>query len=469
MRDKYKVDYEYFLSVLDKSENGPIIDEKEWDRHYINKSVKELVAKYDISWDKANVAVPADDALADRLFEAGMEMVLNSGVYCIDTHRRMIWDKEELEKVLQNIPDEVVIGQGDDAVLVKKRNPDENSRVAVIGGGYGNPIVEELFVPLTISYAKEPLLDFIDNATLATTHGRTIRAKSPWDSVACWQEAELGLKALAAAGRPGMCMGGPNSTASSIGVLTAVSYRGFRPTDWNHNSFLCELKVSYEDLIKSSHYLHTDSYCHNFYNPIFGGYAGGGEGLAVIMVAGMILLRACLHGDTFNPGPIHAHLSCSTYPEIITSKALALQALNRNTKMMTSSFSRPIAGPGEMDIFYETAAMQIAGVTSGVALVKGPQSAMGRFEGHCSPLEGRFMAQVSHAAEKLNRKEADPIVKKLFNKYQDGLKEMKSGKHFRDVYNLDKLEPTPEWMGMYEKACSEMVEMGLPLLEPLEV
>ena len=47
--EKTKV-YDYMLSVLDKAENGPILEEKEWDRQYINQSVKDLIKKYDIQW-----------------------------------------------------------------------------------------------------------------------------------------------------------------------------------------------------------------------------------------------------------------------------------------------------------------------------------------------------------------------------------------------------------------------------------
>ena len=83
-----KVDYEYFLSVLDKAENGLYVDEKEWDRLYISKRIKELVKKYNISWDRVAISVPCDDSLADRAFAAGMELAVESGVYCTDTHRQ---------------------------------------------------------------------------------------------------------------------------------------------------------------------------------------------------------------------------------------------------------------------------------------------------------------------------------------------------------------------------------------------
>ena len=69
-----KVDPELVASVLDKTENGPVVDEKDWDRKFINQTIRELVEKYDITWDKEFYGVLADDALADRVFSAGFEL-----------------------------------------------------------------------------------------------------------------------------------------------------------------------------------------------------------------------------------------------------------------------------------------------------------------------------------------------------------------------------------------------------------
>ena len=63
---------------------------------------------------------------------------------------------------------------------------------------------------------------------------------------------------------------------------------------------------------------------------------------------------------------------------------------------------RPVGGPGTKDILYETVALTLASVPSGIALMEGVQSATGRFVAHCSGLEARFMAQVTHAAGKTN-------------------------------------------------------------------
>ena len=91
------MDYEILLNTLDKAETGPIIDEKVWDAEIIGKNFRETLKKYDIQLDKDDPYVTADDGLADRLYEAGMELAVKTGVYCIDTKRQIQWTRDELE------------------------------------------------------------------------------------------------------------------------------------------------------------------------------------------------------------------------------------------------------------------------------------------------------------------------------------------------------------------------------------
>ena len=414
MKHKPFVDYDYLLTLLEKAENGPMVDEKEWDRQYIYNTIKGLVTKFDITWDKRAPGVPSDDALADRLFAAGMELAISSGVYCIDLHRRIAFDRDELVRILDYAPKEVIIGEGNDAVTITKRRPDEHSRVATVGGAYGTQVPEVLFVPVMLSYAQERSLDFIDNASLVSTYGHPIRANSPWEAIGCWQEMELSFEVIKRAGRPGMPIGCAEDSPSAIGELATTTFGAFRPTDWHHASFVSELKTTYAELTKAVHFAHTGSFSHNFYNPIYGGFVGSGPGMAVAIVAGMILLKACYGGVTDNPGPSHAHLSCDTFPDMITSQALAFQALNRNTNLLTSSFVRPVGGPGTKEILYETAALTLASIPSGVALMEGVQSGTGRFTAHISGLEARFMAEVARAATHLTLQRGRSYCEKAY-------------------------------------------------------
>jgi len=454
---------DYILSVLDKAEGGPVIDEKDWDRSKIARTVKDLIGEFDIRWDP-DTLVLADDALADRLFAAGMALATRSGMYCINTSRQMLWMEDELVGALDRAPIEITAGEGDEAATFRSRRPDEASRVGVVGGAYGTLISEELFLPLFESYAKEPLFQVIETPSLPTTRGRPTRLGSPMEAIVAGQEAELTFEALRRVGRPGLAIGTAGTSGSEIIELAATSYGLYRQSDWHHASFVSENKVSYADLTRAVHFAQTGSIVHAFANPIYGGYLGGSAGLAIGCVASCILLRACLFADSVNNGPSHAHLSIDTHPDMLAAQGLAIQALARNTHLPNSVFVRPAAGPVTKEILYENAALTIAGVVSGAGFVKASQSASGRFEGHVSPLEARFTAQIGHAVEGMTRTEADPIVRSLVKEYADGIADESIGKPFQEAYDLDRLEPTYEWLDLYHGVCREFgEEYGLTL------
>ncbi len=80
-----KVEISEFLAVLDKAERGPLVDIQEWDQINIYETIQELVEKHAIKLDTQDPWEPSDDALADRVFEDVMELVLKNGVYYRDT------------------------------------------------------------------------------------------------------------------------------------------------------------------------------------------------------------------------------------------------------------------------------------------------------------------------------------------------------------------------------------------------
>jgi methylamine--corrinoid protein Co-methyltransferase len=145
------------LDVLDRAETGPLIDEKEFERKLVAQTGKRLIAEHGLKYDPKTV-IPADDAQADRLFEAGLEFAVTVGMLCTSTLRRITWTRAEYEEALRYAPHEAILGEGADAVLVQARTPEDAARPMVIGGAFGVEVPENLFVPLMLSYAKESLI-----------------------------------------------------------------------------------------------------------------------------------------------------------------------------------------------------------------------------------------------------------------------------------------------------------------------
>ena len=63
--------YDLLLSTLDKAENGPMIDEKEWDRAVIGKASREILEKYDIDLKR-----PADGWRIAKIFAFPLAFLL---------------------------------------------------------------------------------------------------------------------------------------------------------------------------------------------------------------------------------------------------------------------------------------------------------------------------------------------------------------------------------------------------------
>ena len=153
------------IEVLHRAETGPIMEEADFERKLVAPTIKRLVKKYSIKFDPQTV-VPFDDDLADRLFQAGLDFAEEVGLFCQDTSRRIIWSRQEYIDGLRFCPSEAILGVGNDAVTVLARRPEDNVRITVVGGAYGVPVPEHMFVPVMYSYACEPVVDVLENATL---------------------------------------------------------------------------------------------------------------------------------------------------------------------------------------------------------------------------------------------------------------------------------------------------------------
>jgi len=450
------LDYDILLSALDKAEKGPVVDEKTWDADVIAKNFQETLKKYDIQLEKDDPYVTDDDALADRLWEAGMDLAVKTGVYCIDTKRQMQWTTDELEQILAAMPDQTTIGAGDDAVTITHRRPEEDSHVVIYGGPFGIPITEELFIPFHEAYAREPLIEMFNLGTLLSTKGRMIRAGSPWEAVAAWQEKGLADEIRKRVGRPGMAVGCVEISTTEVGELAGSTYGGYQPTDCHHFNLISEQKTAYHHLTKAAHFAHIGAATESYFNPMYGGFVGGGAGVALACVTGSIVMRACYQGMLNNIGPTHVHISASTHPEVLRALQLGIQALSRNAKFLTSPFIRPTSGPGTKEILYESGALAIAGTVAGASYIDGVQSAAGTTMAGASPLEVIFVAKLAHAVEGMSRKDTEPIVAWMVERYKDSQEDALLGKPFQELHDLDTLDPLPEWKAMFGETIEEL-------------
>jgi methylamine---corrinoid protein Co-methyltransferase len=450
------------LEMLDRAEQGPMIEEKEFEGGLVAGTAKKLVEKYGIKFDREQV-VPQDDEMADRLFQAGMEFAVEVGMFCTNTSRRITWTQKEYEDAIRSGPTEVILGEGVDAVIARSRRPEDRVPPVVLGGPYGVEIPEDMFVPLMVSYAQESVIDVIDNPTLERVYGRPAKAASPWEVVGGWREAELSFEVVGRVGRPGMCIAGVELSPTAFGEISASSWGGFRPSDLHHVAGVSEFKTNYESLAKLAHINRIGGAVYAFMSCIYGGYFGGAEGVAVGLAADAIVLHQNYMPSISSLTSVHPFLQCTTTPEILWAFAVASQAVTRNTNLLVSSLVRPSAGPGTKTMLRELAAHTIATISSGQSFVQASMTATGTHPRHASGLDAKFAGEVGHAALGMSREQANDIVIRLLESFEGDLEKRLIGKPFEEVYDLQTVQPTAEWLGTYAEVADELIGMGLPL------
>ena len=66
-----------------------------------------------------------------------------------------------------------------------------------------------------------------------------------------------------------------------------------------------------------------------------------------------------------------------------------------------------------------------------------------------------------HSTVSDGRFSPEEIVQKAYAKYEDDLTKQPYGKHFKEVYDLKTIQPTDEWLRMYEEVKNEVAGWGL--------
>jgi methylamine---corrinoid protein Co-methyltransferase len=452
--------HERMLDLIDRSYQGPIVEEEVYDRKHIAAGINRVVQAYDIKADHATM-VNQDDNLADRVWQAALDFLAASGIYHQSTKRVIYYSRDEIEVLLEAAPDRIEYGEGPDKRLEVARNLDDPRVPMNCGASIGSPIPEKLFLPVMQSYLQESLVDITGAPTIETVFNRELRTGTPLEILACWREVELMHEALERAGRPGLAWSGVGMSTSEIGQLSCVNPAGHNHSNPCTFGIISELKGNNGIFNKMFHAYKMDVPLDPYANPIYGGLGGGVEGQAVLITAAMIALSVWFNAVMVGSSPTHPFLFNDTSKELLLPSSLSFQALARNSHLLINLTNTPVGGPGTKTLLYETVAFTTMATVSGISRILGPRSATGSISCKFSGLEARFAGELLRAAAKLDRGKAEEITQRAYEKYADDLDKKPYGKDFQEVYDLKTVQPTDEWQQMYEQVKEEAAGWGL--------
>ncbi len=448
------------FEVLYRANEGPYVKEKEFDMKLFN-TTSRLVKEYGIKFSKEEI-VTENNEMADGVFEAGLQLAVEMGMLCFNTSRVIELTEAEIRLALKTALKEMTLGLGKDSRVLRARRFDDGYPMTVCGGCPGTPLSEELFLPVTLSYAKEPLIDLLITGSLAIIEGMEVTTGGPLEIRACRQELMWAREALERAGRPGLHIyAAGESSATEVGTLAICNERYMRLSDSHMIPVLSELKTDNARLSRVMTGHEYPAFTTSLVNPIIGGFGGGPEGAALVLVAGIMLSTAVYGVDMHCLHPIHnKYVSVST-KEAMWINSIVGRAFARNAPLALLADAWTTAGAGTEEILYETAALAIAQEAS--ALHTDSLGATNGVYPNCSGLEARFFAEVVHATfeQKLTPPEANELVLKLFAKYEHGFENPDIGSPFSEVYDVKTVTPKPHWLEIYNRIKDEVAGMGL--------
>ncbi|MCL6450892.1 MAG: monomethylamine:corrinoid methyltransferase [Acetobacteraceae bacterium] len=447
--------------VVERAFTGPFCEEQDYLSRRLIPALQAAVKRHRIKYDPAT-PVPWDDALADAVWQAAVELFLEAGVYHQDTHRIILFSEEEVREALYAAPESYTVGSGRDARTFGRREV-EDARPPFCILSPDITYDEPLFLPVCLAYLREPLLDGFCAPVLESFLGEKIKAYTPLELGGSLEHAMSLREAARLIGRPGVFLVAVG-TAESDSAQISVSQEGWgvRPTDSRLVGSITEFMTNNQLLNKAVHYRQYGCFSGSLTGAIYGGYAGGAEGTAVLETAYHLkglLVHFCSYQQNF---PFHLKYGSNTTRELLWVTSVYSQAIARNTRLVQTSNGFANAGPGTDMLLYEAAAHALASTVCGANLWE-IATARNKCHNRATPLEARLAAEVGHAAARmrLTRRQANEIVLKLLQRYEAGIPDAPPGREFAECYDVAKARPRPEYLDQYRRVKRELGEMGI--------
>jgi len=456
-----------FWEVIDRAVNtGPLTKSSEFEKK-LYKKASDCVKKYEIVYHPEN-PVSSDDGMILRLFEAGVELYRDLGTYCINTERVIRFDEAEIRDELRELslaPPEILIGEGMERRVLRRRLPGEKIPPSVVAGFIeDNPNEGRDFVQMYKSVAQEPILDgFYFGPAPRSIEGRSYQLNSPYDIHAAKSATWWVREALRASGRPGLHLldGGCSAIAS---IAATADGNGLRKTDGFVLPTISELKVDYEILNKVAHSLSHGIIRNSYWAVIVGGYAGGPEGAAVVGIASALNAIMVYKSRYSYVSTLLMNPPVNSARKTLWVRNSCIQCLTRHTNMICGGGGATAAGPGTRQQLLEIAALAIVSSAAGGHIFHGFRKSKLVKPNQGSGMEPRWGGETAKAASTLTRDEANEVVLFLLSQYEDALDPEKApeGFSFQELYDSEKVIVRPGYYRLYENVKSELARRGLP-------
>jgi methylamine--corrinoid protein Co-methyltransferase len=440
-----------------RSLTGPVMKTDDFDIGFSMK-LRELVKKHKIEYKPEELIV--DDETADAIFHAAVELLAEIGLYNLSTLRVVQYSQEEIfafaEERKQN-PGKAVFGLGEDEMTIAFRKGSD-PRPPTLYIGIAGAIEEEEFVPLATAFTREKKIKGMGISGGICKVGDIEPRAGTLSEIHCalWEQQKL-QEVLESVGRPGMNLGLLCTASTVAGTMQVIesSFRGPHNTQIGVH-VLPEQKIDWDRLLLANFCQSKGIVPWQSAMTLIGGLCRNGADGAVSLVASMLAHMSYAHGPMCSVFPTNIDGSWGTRPTIWAAAA-AMRASERNIRLATGSGTvGSYSWAGTHVGVLQSAAMALVYTASGFSY-----SWLS-----ASPLEVLLMDEIMSIATKMEREAVQELANIILTKI-DALQETEAPRQemlkFKDIYDLETIQPRPEHQQMLDQAKEDLIKLGVPL------
>ena len=450
------------LDIAERSQKGRKMAEDSWNMSLFNK-ISELVKRYGIpNYTSDTPFLNLDDELTERVFHAGVDLLVEHGVYCITTDRVVEFTRKEVLDAINESPSEIIVGEGKDARVMKQRKV-EGKEPLNFCPGHHSPFTEELAPLVVKNFAQIPRADFIEGFNFVEVDGREILG-APMEVYAARRQMSWMRAGIRKAGRPGLSIVFyPITTRAEVLMAAIDPVDGLRRGDGILTSVLPDEKIEHDLLAAAIACEDCGLWRISGSLSMAGGFCGGADGAIIEGIAKPLTAMICYRAYVNYTGVENVRtVSAMTIPlqPLNWARSVVNQALNRHTNIICMEWVIPTAGPGTETNLLEVAVRSIEATINGANLYA-PRHSRAQMNAGQTPLEGEFMVEVSDAtlAAGIDRERGSEILVQLARQLKD--KHPEPGMSIQECYDLVNHRPTPEYEKIHLKVKEQLTSLGL--------
>jgi len=448
---------EKMIPIMDfqrRSLTGPVMKADEFDLAFSAK-LRELVSKYHIKYNAEEFIV--DDQTADAIFQAGVELLAEIGLYHIETQRVVKYTQQEILDTAserKKSPGKITMGRGKDECTIAYRTG-KDTRPPTNYAGAAGVIDEEWFMPFIQSVAQEESVKGMGCTGGITKVGDIAPKSGTLSELHCglWEQNQM-LEVLRRVGRPEMSLG-LLQTVTSPGAIMSCVRPGLREPHNIHIGIhiMPEQKIDWTRLVMAHFCQERGIVPWQSAMSMIGGFCRDAADNAVVLTANTLGQMSYGHGPI---GSLFSSLmdgSFGTRPTIWAVCAAA-RASERNIGLATGACI-PVSqhGKGVQTGLFISAAEAIAYTACGLAFA---------WIAGGTGLEARLIGEIMDVTAGMDKSKAAELINAILAKADGMLGQETPMEPFVDLYDLKTVQPKPDYEARLMKAKEDLGRLGVP-------